>query len=147
MVSKAFVDTNVLLRAMTPAMELHAEAEKLIQEQWDHNVELWLSRQIIREYLVQVTRPQAFMRPLSANQIDGQVQTIESLFRIAEDGPSVTAQLVELIRRYPTGGKQIHDANIVATMLVHGIPTLITTNLEDMQRFADRISLIHLNSL
>jgi predicted nucleic acid-binding protein len=106
-----------------------------------------LSRQIIREYLVRVTRPQAFMRPLSANQIDGQAQTIESLFRIAEDSRSVTTQLVELIHLYPTGGKQIHDANIVATMLVHGIPTLITTNLEDMQRFADRISLIQLNSL
>jgi predicted nucleic acid-binding protein len=128
-------------------MELHAQAEKLIQEQWDNDVEIWLSRQIIREYMVQVTRPQAFMRPLSASQVKDQVQTIESLFRVAEDSRAVTAQLVELLRLYPTGGKQVHDANIVATMLIHGIPTLITTNIDDMQRFADRISLIHLSSL
>jgi len=96
MASKAFVDTNVLLRAITPVMELHAQAEKLIQEQWDNDVEIWLSRQIIREYMVQVTRPQAFMRPLSASQVKDQVQTIESLFRVAEDSRAVTAQLVEL---------------------------------------------------
>lgn len=34
---------------------------------------------------------------------------------IAEDGPLVTERLFELLGRIPTGGRQIHEANIVAT--------------------------------
>jgi len=34
------------------------------------------------------------------------------------------------------GGKQVHDANIVATMLVYGIPRLLTANPSDFARFA-----------
>ena len=36
----------------------------------------------------------------------------------------------------PTAGKQVHDANIVATMLAHGIPRLLTHNVTDFTRFA-----------
>lgn len=34
----AFVDTNVLLRAMTPQMALHVETEALIQRLWADGV-------------------------------------------------------------------------------------------------------------
>jgi hypothetical protein len=40
------------------------------------------------------------------------------------------------------GGKQIHDANIVASMLVHNIPTLMTLNTVDFTRFSDKIALL-----
>ena len=49
---------------------------------------------------------------------------------------------MEILGVYPSGGKQIHDANIVATMLVYGIDTLLTLNVEDMKRFADRIKIL-----
>ena len=32
-------------------------------------------------------------------------------------------------------GKQVHDANIVATMLAHGVGRLLTFNVADFQRF------------
>jgi hypothetical protein len=41
-------------------------------------------------------------------------------FEILEDGPAVGAQLLQLCRTVPVAGRQVHDANIVATMLVHG---------------------------
>jgi predicted nucleic acid-binding protein len=140
----AFVDTNVLLRALTPQLELHAEANTLLRDAWAKGDELWISRQVIREYLAQVTRPQAFTQPLSGEQLAGQVQTIEALFRVADDTLEVTTQPVALLREYPTGGKQVHDANIVATMLVNGIDCLFTANVADMRRFADKITLIPL---
>ncbi len=34
-----------------------------------------------------------------------------------------------------TRGKQIHDANIVATMMAHGIRTLLTDNVSDFARW------------
>ena len=55
---------------------------------------------------------------------------------IAEDQALVTEQLVFLLEHVPTVGKQIHDANIVATMLAFDIPQLVTYNLDDFRRFS-----------
>ena len=41
-------------------------------------------------------------------------------FAMLEDGPAVWNRLAELSRRYAFAGRQVHDANIVATMLAHG---------------------------
>jgi hypothetical protein len=38
----------------------------------------------------------------------------------------VTETLIALCRAIPMGGKKIHDANIVATMLAHGTRRLLT---------------------
>lgn len=43
-------------------------------------------------------------------------------------------------------GKQVHDANIVATMSMHGIETLVTLNVDDFARFTDRIEICSLTS-
>ncbi|MCZ2098776.1 MAG: hypothetical protein LC121_21440 [Anaerolineae bacterium] len=69
-----------------------------------------------------------------------QVQTILSLFYVADDSAEVTAQLMTLLEAYPTRGKQIHDANIVATMLAYGIDTLV---MDDFRRFDERIALLN----
>jgi hypothetical protein len=41
-------------------------------------------------------------------------------FSVLEDGPPAWDQLMELTGRYSFGGRQVHDANVVATMLAHG---------------------------
>jgi predicted nucleic acid-binding protein len=140
--AKAFVDTNVLLRAMVSQMGLHSEAETLLQKMRAEQTELWISRQIIREYLVQVTHPNTFTPAMTMEQVLKQVETIQSLFHVADDTQTVTVYLLELLRTHPTRGKQIHDANVVATMLAYGIDTLLTINLDDLRRFEDRIKLI-----
>ena len=63
-------------------------------------------------------------------------------FEILEDGPVVTESLVELCREVPVGGRQIHDANIVATMLAHGEHRLLTFNAADFRRYGGRIELV-----
>ena len=40
------------------------------------------------------------------------------------------------------GGKQVHDANIVATMLANGVTPLLTFNAADFRRFGSRIELV-----
>lgn len=140
--AKAFVDTNVLLRAMMPQMVLHAETEALVQKMWEDEVELWISRQVIREYLVQATHPNTLDSPLTIEQVMRQMETIQSLFRVADETEQVTAHLFSLLERYPTRGKQVHDANVVATMLAYNIDRLLTLNMDDFQRFGDRIGLV-----
>jgi predicted nucleic acid-binding protein len=140
--SNAFVDTNMLLRSTVRQFPHHERLKQFVTDQRDADVELWISRQVIREYITQVTRPQSFMRPLGIKQVEAQIVTMRALFKIADDTEAVTTQLLELLKAYPTGGKQVHDANIVATMLVNGIDTLFTLNVDDLKRFSDRIKLV-----
>ena len=65
-----------------------------------------------------------------------------SAFDVLEDGPEVTRMLTTLCREVPVAGRQIHDANIVATMLAHGEGRLLTFDRDDFRRFGARIALI-----
>ena len=63
------------------------------------------------------------------------------LFDVVEDSPAVTDKLLELLTRFPTAGRQVHDANIVATMVVHDLKRLLTFNTSDFHRFSSLIDL------
>lgn len=146
MVAKTFLDTNVLLRARIKGFDSHREAVKLVDTQLNNGVELWISRQVVREFLVHITRPQSVSMPMTALEAEVEINVLQSVFRIADETATLTARLLQLIKQYPTGGKQIHDANIVATMLVNGIDTLLTQNIDDMKRFEKEITLIPLKA-
>ncbi len=139
---KAFVDTNVLLRALSPRLAHHIESEALIYQMWRDGVDLWVNRQVIREYLVRATHPATFSPAYTLEQVLAQLKTIQTLFRVADETAQTTEKLLELVQKYPTLGKQVHDANIVATMLTYGIDTLLTINVADMKRFSDVIQII-----
>jgi len=47
-----------------------------------------------------------------------------------------------LVQSVPVGGKQIHDANLVATMQAYGIPKLLTHNVADLRRFGTLITVV-----
>ncbi len=70
------------------------------------------------------------------------VQRLADEFEILEDGPAVWDRLKELCGIFSFGGRQVHDANIVATMLAHGERRLITFNRPDFRRFASVIELL-----
>lgn len=141
---KAFVDTNIVLRAFHDTFAEHERIRVLFDRMLDEDYELWISRQVIREYLVQATSPKTFTEPLSIDTVSKQLEGIRKVCRVADETGQVTEQLLDLLKTYPTRGKPVHDANIVATMLVYGIDTLVTLNLADFRRFADKIKLVSL---
>jgi predicted nucleic acid-binding protein len=131
-----FVDTNILVYAAITSSPFYAEAFGQLDAFRQAGVELWISRQILREYLATLSRPQPYTPPLPATTLMADVIRFQSRFRIAEDGPTVTRNLLTLLTSIPIGGKQVHDANIVATMQAHGLRRLLTHNTADFARFA-----------
>ena len=132
-----FVDTNVLLCATDRSREHHEEARRLIREAGPSGYHLALSGQIIREYLVVATRPVAdnglgLSTPEALHNVD-QFSRPPTVF--CDEPESVTARLRKLTAAHDLKGKRIHDANVVATMLVHGIRRLITENTRDFDVF------------
>jgi predicted nucleic acid-binding protein len=124
--ARAFVDTNVLLRALYPQMKLHQEARSLIRRMWDDGIELWISRQVLREFIAQATHPKTIFPPTTIVEVMTQIDVAQTLFFVADETQAVTDQLLFLLRTYSTYGKQTHDANIIATMLTYQINTLLT---------------------
>lgn len=144
--TRVFIDTNIVLRAIHEDVQLHSEAEHLLTELRRTGHQLWISRQIIREYMVQVTRPGFLSKPLTAQEVENQLSNLKLAFKIADETEAVTTQLVQLLKMFPSGGKQIHDANIIATMLTYHIDTLLTLNIEDLKRFEPVVKLMTITS-
>ncbi len=137
-----FVDTNVFVYARFSESP-HCDAARSRLERALENAEpLRISRQVLREYLSVVTRPQAWPGAITREEAVDDVERLIADFDVLEDGPLVTASLLELCRAFPMGGRQVHDANIVATMLAHGERRLLTFNTTDFRRYADRIELV-----
>lgn len=139
-----FVDTNVLLRYLINDFQEHPLIKKEVDDLIYQGHQLWISRQIIREFATICTRPQAFMQTLSTIQTIAYILNFAKIFRIADEDARVTQALIQLMQIIPMGGKQIHDANIVATMQVYQIQNLVTLNVSDFTRFQSSIRLIQI---
>ncbi len=137
-----FVDTNVLVNARFIEAPDHEAARASLESAIEKLEALRISRQILREYLAVVTRPQAWPVAISRDEALEDLNRFAAAFEVLEDGPVVTDRLIALCRQTPVGGKQIHDANIVATMLAYGERRLLTFNTADFRRYADRIELV-----
>ena len=137
-----FIDTNVFVYSRTLKDPHHDTAREQLELALQSGEPLRISRQVLREYLAAVTRPQAWSIAVSREEALADVERLMAGFEILEDGPVVTASLIELCRAVPVGGRQVHDANIVATMLAHGERRLLTFNTADFRRYADRIELV-----
>lgn len=109
--AKVFVDTNVLLRSLHKDLPLHSEALALIKEARTSDDQIWISRQILREYFVQVTRAGVITDPLTPSKCREQFRRIEATFKVANESRINSLKLLDLLETYPTAGKQIHDAN------------------------------------
>ena len=137
-----FVDANVLVNVRVVSAPDHNSAVARLNRALDGGEIPSVSRQILREYLATLTRPQTWRMAVSRGEALDDVDRMSRAFRILEDGPAVSEVLVRLCREVPVGGRQIHDANIVATMLAHGERRLLTFNTAEFRRFGDRIDLV-----
>jgi predicted nucleic acid-binding protein len=126
-----FIDTNILIYANVATAPLHEQALKAIREAHQTGKPLWISRQVLREFIAARTRPQTFAQPSAPELVIERVRYLEDHFQVVDDTAAVTGQLVQLMENFKIGGKQVHDANIIATMQACGIPALLTHNTRD----------------
>jgi predicted nucleic acid-binding protein len=144
-VSAVLVDTNVLLSATAPSRADHEAATRVLNLWPGRGVRLCTSGQILREYLVVATRPAELNGlELDVRQACENVSSIRARARYLDETFSVFARLAELVTRLECSGKQIHDANVVATALAHDVGAIVTANVGDFARFAERIELLDL---
>lgn len=141
MPASVFVDAGVLLRFTLSGMKDPKDEKRCkdhLKRYFEEGTELWISNQVIREFCVRATHSRTYAKPLSGKQVVLKVESFPARFRILEETPAVRQKLLELLGTFNVQGKQIHDANHVATMLDNGIQAICTLNRKDFMRYQIR---------
>jgi predicted nucleic acid-binding protein len=140
---RVVLDTNVLLAATDEARADHRAALAWLNERPASGVALYTSGQILREYLAVATRPadrNGLGMPRSAALAN--VRALRGRLRFLIEDGKVADRLLKLLEAVDCTGTRVHDANVVATMLVRGIDTVVTSNVDDFARFAAHVRVV-----
>jgi predicted nucleic acid-binding protein len=142
------VDTNVLLSATVPSRLLHHAALVVLNDWPNQGIRLAASAQVFREYLVVATRPAAVNGlGLASEDALANVAAFGVRMRLLPEGEPSWNRLRALLASYGGLGKQIHDANLVATALASGVTRLVTANPGDFSRFSPEVDVVDLSGV
>lgn len=139
------LDTNILLTATDEDRSGHEQALDVFNSWPAQGATLYTSGQIIREYLSVATRPatQNGLGLTVSDALDNTRALRSRMVLLAEDA-KVANRLAELLEEGKSSGKQVHDANVVATMLIHGVDTVVTLNTADFASFGQYVQVLGL---
>jgi predicted nucleic acid-binding protein len=139
--AKYFVDTNVLLRLADETSPSHELVTRAVKKLLLEVHRLCIGRQSLAEFWAVATREKTVNGlGWTPSQTKHQLEVILESFVLIQVPASV--QLLELLEQHAVMGKQVHDANLVLTMLQNQIDFLLTINVADFKRF-ENIKAIH----
>jgi predicted nucleic acid-binding protein len=137
-----FVDANVLIYSTHTASPFHEAATKALRDTQEQGIERTISTQVLREFYGFATRPGEDGAIPDLALTMQSIQSFRRSFRVLDDDRYVSTRLFDdLVHHTHIGGRQIHDANIVATMLTYGVTHLLTNNPAHFTRFVDLITI------
>ena len=129
-------DTNILLRLLEPNDPEYALVRGAVDALLARGERLCFASQNLIEFWNVCTRPipkNGF--GLTIAETDERARLIESRFRLLPDNERVHAEWRRLVVSHSVAGVQVHDARLVAAMLVHGVADLLTLNDRDFSRY------------
>ena len=133
------IDTNVLLRIVEPNDPEYTLVREAIKALTARGESLCFASQNLVEFWNVCTRPVSKNGlGLTPRQTDERATLLESRFRFLPDNERVHAEWRRLEVAHSVAGVQVHDARLVAAMLVHGVPQVLTLNDRDFGRYTPR---------
>lgn len=130
------LDTNILLRLTQDTDSMHGEASGAVRKLVEAREDLYIIPQNLVEFWAIATRPTKVNGlGLNLEQAGREMAKIKQLFTVKLDSPAIFLEWERLVKIHSILGRQVHDAKIVAAMLVHKIDTLLTFNIQDFKRY------------
>jgi predicted nucleic acid-binding protein len=90
-----------------------------------------------------------YTRPLERNglghaaaEAEAEVNRLKAFFSLLPDTSEIYQEWERLVVVYAVRGVNVHDAKLVAAMLVHGLTHVLTFNISDFARYSE-ITAIH----
>jgi len=142
MAGDIFIDTNILVYANNSLSPFSRIAQTKLNEVLANYENIWVSRQVLREFAAIVSKEMLAAGNPDFKKLENVIKKFERDFKIAEDSLLVTNKWLSLLCETKSAGKQVHDTNIAATMLVHEIGVILTNNVSDFQRFSHLITIV-----
>lgn len=137
-------DTNILLRFVAPNDPNHALVRDVIYSLLTGSIEVCYTSQNLAEFWNVCTRPITARSGfgLSVEETDLRAKVIESYLTFLPDSEAVHLEWRRLVVTYSVMGVKVHDARLVAAMLVHGVTDILTFNTDDFKRFS-QVTAVH----
>ena len=134
---KVLLDTNVLIYATLPNDPRSAAAREILVAPSDA-MERCISVQNLAEMYPNLTGPK-METPDQPAVARAKIQSIASLptLQVLPLTGDVQSIALELCEKYGITRQRHHDAQLAATMIAHGIRTLLTENTQDFQGMAE----------
>lgn len=142
-VKSIFIDTNILVYASNIDSLWHSIATTAFEQIIKQNIQPCISTQVLREYFAVATRG---TNPPPRSTVINEITALRNSCIVLPDSLRISNKLFEIVAKVGVGGRQIHDANIVATMQIYRISHLLTHNVQDFNRFHDLITIVDLES-
>lgn len=142
--AQAYVlDTNILLRLYQPNSPEFSSIRRAVNSLHRADAALYYLSQNIVEFWNVSTRPVAQNGyGLSAAETDEVARQIEKAFTLLPDVEAIHYEWRRLVLGYGVSGTRVHDARIVAAMIVHGVSQILTLNGSDFERYRE-IAIVH----
>jgi predicted nucleic acid-binding protein len=136
------VDTDVLLRRTQPRHPVHAVAVESVARLLASGEPVHFTPQNIAEFWNVITRPPSNNGlGFSVSVAGAEVIKIERVLVLLPDTPALYEEWKRLVAQHQVIGSKVHDARLVASMLVHRVGRILTFNTADFVRY--RIDVLH----
>jgi len=132
------LDTNILLRMSKSDDPRYSPISSALYVLAAQGARLCFTSQTLGEFWNAATRPldrNGF--GLSTFDTDRVARVIERDFEFLPDNRDVHDRWRQLLIVHDVKGVQVHDARLAASMYVHGVTQLLTSNVRDFRRFQE----------
>ena len=132
------VDTNLLLRSVAPEHPMNGDAVNAINTLRERGEQLYIVPQNLIEFWNVYTRPlERNGLGRTAKEAEAEVNRLKALFPLLLDPPAIYQEWERLVVQNAVIGVNVHDARLVAAMLVHGLTHILTFNTSDFARYSE----------
>ncbi len=133
------VDTNVLLRMAQPGHPHRQPALEAIELLRVRDAENFIiCPQSLYEMYVVCTRPvSANGLGMTPQRARTEISSTRAVFQVLPEAGQLYLTWEDLIAKYAITGKRAHDARLVAMMIEHHVPRILTFNDTDLKPFAE----------
>jgi predicted nucleic acid-binding protein len=130
-------DSNTFLRLAEKNSTQRQSVINAIRSLRTRSEAIYYSPQILAEFWNVCTRPASARGGLglSVEQTERKANLIQKYFVLLHDNAATFTEWRRLVSDLQIKGVQVHDAKLVASMIAHKIPYLVTFNDTDFTRF------------
>ncbi|HEY9867498.1 MAG TPA: type II toxin-antitoxin system VapC family toxin [Candidatus Obscuribacterales bacterium] len=132
------IDTNILLRSSEPSHPMFSSATTAISILLKRGDKLYITPQNLIEFWNVCTRPKNKNGlGYSITETKEEVAKLKTMFPLLLDTSAIYPEWERLVSTYEVKGVNVHDARLVAAMLIHNLTHILTFNIEDFRRYVE----------